>query len=231
MRVRQYFEQELRKGKRRNLHNILERTAATTGVSRATVSRIRTEDDLHNWHIESGSHFQVSQESDLPKSFETILRIVVRNLFLEKSIVPSVNRIYERITSLDVRHSLNMNLFLGTDIPTEESKLCVWSRSTLYRFMKKIVFVYDERISHYENKNMMRDIIKMRDDYQEWIDKYRNASRRIYYQDETWLFKNMVCNKIWKDIVGEATDDCFKVPSGKESGLYCLILGALMQVY
>ena len=49
LRVRQCFEQDLREGKRSKLHNILERTTAATGVSRATMSRIETENDVHNW--------------------------------------------------------------------------------------------------------------------------------------------------------------------------------------
>ena len=100
MRVRQYFEQELQEGKRRKLHDTLERTADTTGVSKATVSRIKTEDDVHNWSIGNGSRVKVNQESDVPESFEIIVRKAVRDLFLEKNIVPSINRIYERITSL-----------------------------------------------------------------------------------------------------------------------------------
>ena len=111
----------------------------------------------------------MSQESNVPESFEILLRKVVRDLFLEKNIVPSVNRIYGRITSLEVRHELNLNLFVGINTPTEESKVWVWSRSTLYQLMKKIGFVYGEQISHYENTKMRQDIIKMRDDYLEWM--------------------------------------------------------------
>ena len=62
---------------------------------------------------------------------------------------------------------------------------------------------------------MRQGIIKMRDDCQEWMDKYRNEGRLIYYQDENWVFKNMVCNKVWKNVIIEATDDCFTAPSGK----------------
>ena len=58
-------------------------------------------------------------------------------------------------------------------------------------------------------KKVRQDIIKMLDDYPEWIDNHRNEVRRIYRQDETWLFKNMACNKGWK------TDNCFTVPTGK----------------
>ena len=147
---------------------------------------------MHNWSTDSGSHVQVSQENDVPESFETIVRKVVRDLFLEKNVVLSVNRIYERSTSLEVRHVPNMNLFLGTDIPTEESKLWLWSRSTLYRFMKKIGFVYGERISHYGNTEMRQDIIKMRDECLEWIDKYQNEVRGLPYRNKLGCLQSLV---------------------------------------
>ena len=48
LRVRQYFDQELLAGKRQKLSNILDRTAAATGVSKATTRRIETKKDIHN---------------------------------------------------------------------------------------------------------------------------------------------------------------------------------------
>ena len=149
LRVRQYFEQELRAGKRQKLTHILDRTAAT-GVSRATICRIKTEEDPKNWPIESGDHVRACQESKVPKTFAIIVR-KVRDLFLEKNVVPAINRIYERISSLKVQHVLHFNLFVGIDIPTDDRKLWVWSRSNLHRFMKKIGFVYDDRLVRYEH--------------------------------------------------------------------------------
>ena len=81
--------------------------------------------------------------------------------------------------------------------------------------MKRIGFVYEERVTHYEHTRNREDIIKMRDDYLDWIRKYREEGRRVYYQDETWVFKSMSCAKFWKDIVGLSTNSCFMVPSGR----------------
>lgn len=38
----------------------------------------------------------------------------------------------------------------------------------------------------------------------------------MYFQVETWVFKNMACNEVWRERVGDATDNCFKGPSGNE---------------
>ena len=81
--------------------------------------------------------------------------------------------------------------------------------------MKKIGFVYDDRLTRYEHTKMRLDIIKMRDDYLERIEKYRKGGRRIYFQDETWVFENMRSGKVWKDIAGKSTNGCFNVQSGK----------------
>ena len=51
--------------------------------------------------------------------------------------------------------------------------------------MKSIGFIYDDRISHYEHTKQRPDIVTMRDNYLEWIQKYRDEGYNIYYQDET----------------------------------------------
>ena len=81
--------------------------------------------------------------------------------------------------------------------------------------MKRIGLVYEDWITHYEHAKNREDIIKMRDNYLDWIAKYRKEGRRIYYRDETWVFKNMTRAKVWKNIVGESTAGTFTVPSGR----------------
>ena len=112
----------------------------------------------------------------------------------------------------------------------------VWkcSRSTLYRFMKKIGFVYDDLVTYYEYTKSREDVIKMRDDQLDSIQNYRTEGRLMYYQDETWISKNMACGKAWKDTIGNTTDGCFSVPSGKGerrilSHIGCHEAGMLMQ--
>ena len=55
----------------------------------------------------------------------------------------------------------------------------------------------------------------MRDDYFDWVEQYRVEGYTIYYKDETWIFKNMTCAKVWKYIVGDATTDTYQFPTGK----------------
>ena len=54
----------------------------------------------------------------------------------------------------------------------------------------------------------------MRDDHLDWIDIY-GKRRRIYYQDETRVFNNMTCTKMWIDIRENTTEDVLRVLSGR----------------
>ena len=73
--------------------------------------------------------------------------------------------------------------------------------------MKSIGFIYGDKVSHYERTKEREDIVKMSDDYLDWIEQYREEGYTIYYQDETWVFKNITCAEVLKDIVGDATAD------------------------
>ena len=76
------------------------------------------------------------------------------------------------------------NLFEDDFVPGKEEKIWTWGRNTLYRCMQSIIFIYDERTSHYEHTKKRPDIVITRDNYIEWIEKYRNEEYNIYYQDE-----------------------------------------------
>lgn len=49
--------------KRQKLTHALDRTVAATGILEATVTRMKTEDDVDNWSTENRGHVQVNQES------------------------------------------------------------------------------------------------------------------------------------------------------------------------
>ena len=141
-----------------------------------------------------------------------------------KNKVLTLNTIYQKILEVTVEDVEHLSLFTGADIHTPDSKVWVWSRSTLYRFMRSIGFIYGDRMSHYEHTKEREDIVKMRDDYLDWIEQYCKESYIIYYKEETWIFKNMTCAKVWKDIFGDATTDTYQIPIRKgESSILCHI--------
>ena len=215
LRVRQYFEHEKTSNKHHKVSQVLERTAAATGASVSTVSLIRTEEDVENWPHQVGVPLKYKRGSVVPHSYCSVVRQVVRDIFLEKTQVPTLDSVFERIRLLKDRDMAHLNLFDQERMPDDTTVLWPWGRTTLFRFMKSIGFVYGDKISHYEYTKSRADVITMRDSYLDWIRHYRESGYRVYYQDESWVFKNISCSKVWKDVRDYSTADVYKVPSGK----------------
>ena len=66
---------------------------------------------------------------------------------------------------MKVEDVFRLNLFDDDEILVCDGNLWVCSRSTLYRSMKCIEFIYEDRVTHYEHTRNREDIINMRDDY------------------------------------------------------------------
>ena len=64
--------------------------------------------------------------------------------------------------------------------------------------MQSIDFIYDNRISYYGHTKQRPDIVIIRANYLKWVLKYRDEGSNTYYQDKTWVFKNMTTSKLWK---------------------------------
>ena len=196
LKVRQYFELERRQKKIMNVQQVVQRTAAATGAGKNIVSLIRTEEDVRNWARESGESVNVKRESQVPYKHCALVRQVVRDEFLQKKSVPTLDSLYQKLVQLQVKDVAHLNLFDDINIAEEEIQVWTWCRATLHRFMRSIGFVYGDRITHYEHTKKRLDVISMRHSYLDWIHNYRQSGFRIYYQDETWVFKNMTCSKI-----------------------------------
>ena len=77
--------------------------------------------------------------------------------------------------------------------------------------MKEAGFFFSDRASSYEKAREDPSIRAMRADFLERIRQYRRKGKDIYYQDETWLSKNMTAGKVWThEILGAQ----FAAPSG-----------------
>ena len=88
--------------------------------------------------------------------------------------------------------------------------------------MKLVMLIYGYKVSYYKHRKEREDIVKMRDDYVDWIEQYRDEGYRIYYQGETWAFKNRTSAKVWKNIVDDATAGAYQFPAGKgELSILC----------
>ena len=69
--------------------------------------------------------------------------------------------------------------------------------------------------AHNEYTKNREEVRIMRVNYLKWVSHHRDNEYRIYYQDETSVFKNMASTKIWKDFAAEAMETDYKLPAGE----------------
>ena len=104
---------------------------------------------------------------------------------------------------------------------TQEEAPCRWtySTSTLHRYMIGKGSQLTDPQNHYEYTKERDDVTAMREKYLLWLQKYRSENYDIFYQDETWLNKNMTAWKIWRY---DNAEFLLKIPSGKgERAIIC----------
>ena len=152
-----------------------------------------------NWKFQDADSVRRNRSLNVPEKYESVVLQVIRDLFLEKKKVPTLDNILTKLKSLNVSDVVRHNLFDDQLVLREEELIWPWSRTTLYRYMQSIGFINDDRISHYKQTKQRPDIVTMCGNYLEWIQKYRDEWYNIYYQDETWVFKTMTRSKVWKD--------------------------------
>ena len=104
---------------------IVECTAYATWVSTSIVCKIKTKKDAENWKFKSGESIQVTQKSEVPENFCIIIWQIIRDGFLSKKKIPTVDRAHEKIFELKVEHILHLNLFQASDIPASDSMVWV----------------------------------------------------------------------------------------------------------
>ena len=203
LNVRNYFEKEKITGPFISPKKVIEKTCKATGFSKSVICRVKTLEDVGNFPKDG--IITRKRNTAVPPVFGPIIRLLIRDMIVDDKKIPTLKLIHSRLAAghFDIIESLDHK-------PEFE-----WSISTLRRFMTQNGFEYGARPDHYSYTRGRSDITAMRDDYLEWVEKYRRGGYRIFYQDETWVFKNMAQRKIWKpkDVVNSSEVD-YRVPSG-----------------
>ena len=201
LNIKNYCKKELDRGRRISLHHVTERVMAATGLSRPIVCQFTTQQDVDEYDPAKDTRLR---DMIVPTEFTPVIRHSIRYLIVEKKTNPTLNKILEILENGQFSEGMIWN----------------YSRASLHRFMRKNDFVFGPPKSHYEYTRERAEIITMREKYLFWIHKYRNEGYHIFYQDETWLNKNMSPNRIWTYANNDVTD--YKVPSGKgERSIIC----------
>jgi len=121
---------------------------------------------------------------------------------------PNKKKIEEKIDEFD-RYAIRKihQFWHNRDLPTldkvlvainEDEGLPDFSRTSLFRLMKSMDFVYVKRGRHSALIEKM-EIIVWRRNYLRQIKQYREEGRPIYYLDETWVNAGDVNSKVWFD--------------------------------
>ncbi|MEM1283260.1 MAG: hypothetical protein AAGG81_06875 [Chlamydiota bacterium] len=182
--------------------NLIQMTADATGITRQTLHCIRKSSFL-----ESAPKFHHDikrcKKPEVPIEFLPIIRMMMRDMIISEKKIPKLSEMHQKLVKGE------FEAFEGIEKPS-----WTWSKETLRRFMHKSGFLYDPRSIHYDYVKKRNDILLMRSDYYEWIADYRAKNYQIFYQDETWVFKNLSTSRVWrpKDICQD--DIYYRVPAG-----------------
>ena len=95
LRVRKFFKKEKQEHRRINLNNVIERTAVAIGVKKNIVYRVRTMEDVKDWKKKSGDHVHVRHEPQILINFSSVMRHVIREVYLERTSVPTLDSILD----------------------------------------------------------------------------------------------------------------------------------------
>ena len=200
MCVRGFFEKEKAKGKSILHDRVIDRTAAATGIGKATIKKISKE----------------SREKDKfetpPKRYRrSRIRINVDD-FDTKAIQREVHAAYER------KEYPTLNSLLKT---VREKGVFRGGRSTLHKILLKIGFKYKVRADGKRYIYEQPRVIQQCHDYLRRMRRNRMEKRPVVYIDETWLNSHAAPERIWidTDAVGG-----FRHPSGKGQRLIIFLL-------
>ena len=70
-----------------------------------------------------------------------MIRQVVRDLFLEKIKVITIDIVFEHVSELSVQNLETFNLYDGTEMPQRDVLIWNWGRAKLYNVMNSISFL------------------------------------------------------------------------------------------
>ena len=175
-----FFKEEKNSGKCIQVNMPVLCTAECLGISTKTVKRVTKK------RKEGGEYPEIDKRNrDMVISDESISLVceTIFSLYREKVLV-TLNSVLGK---------------LQAKIQTRNSGW-KWSRSTLYRMLtKKMNYTYSTKKSYYESLKEDVAIGEQRMNYLQQVKEFRKQGKTIFYQDETWINKNMTPLKTWLD--------------------------------
>lgn len=177
--LRKYFELERSKGSALFLRDVVKRTSLALQIGVNSVCKVRSEEDLENFPA-VGEKEARDRCMEVPAEMAGLVRRVVSQMVAQEKAMPSLEGVFSRLK----------------EMPCTRNGGWKWGQTTLYRFMLRIGFSFGTGKSHYDHVKESLEIQEQRASYIEWVRKYRREGYKLFYQDETWVFKNMAQAKV-----------------------------------
>ena len=111
LRVRQYFENEKLCKRRSDSDNVIRRTVEAMGLRKKVVSKTISEKVVTNWKFQDADSVRRNRSVNVPEKCESVLRQVIRDLFLEEKKVPTLDNILTKLKRLNSSEAVQHNLF------------------------------------------------------------------------------------------------------------------------
>ena len=190
LKVHAYFKRERDEKQCRNVRLVAQRTADACGIGVRTLTRLLTpgyiEDMLHSGEIEVRNR---------PSTIAGPIQEMIRSAYFdlrEEGIRPSL-----RVWMVRLEQNL------GRPLP--------FSLRTFWKCLFKMGFV-QKAIKNETHIREKESVILQRHRYLQLLLRYRREERLFYWQDESWINKNLTEPKEWV-LPGEVEGTC--PPSGK----------------
>lgn len=178
-------------------HNDICKTVASSmGVSWTSIYRVIAEKKSHV-HLRSPrkKKARLSICDKIDDFTKCAIRKIIHSFFL-KNEIPNIDKVLKIIE--------------------KDGSLGSFKRSTLHKVIKKIGFKFNKRCRN----SMMTDrddIFFWRRNYLKEIRKAREAGKKNYYLDETWINEGHTMSKVWSDTTITSAREAFL--SGLTTGL------------
>jgi len=179
-----------------NKTSALHCVAEETGISVCTIRKIISEYEA-NGTVESPRRSRPRQRTIfncLDEFDRNAIRMKVHSIYLRGEI-PNLDKVLREIN--------------------DDDTLPNFSRTSLFRVLKKLNFVYKRR-----SRDCMLidrdDIICWRRNYLRKLRQYRAEGRKIYFTDETWVTSGHTTSKAWVDTTVESAKQAYL--QGKSTG-------------
>ena len=200
----QFFEDEEKRGQKARFKSIREKVAAALKLSLRTVDRVKARSACSD-ESDTDQTVVPQKVSEHPVKYDDFTVSVIRRRALR------CFREKDRLTLPKITDYLNV-----------ENEGITFTKSTVWRTLKKLGFTFKKTPDNKKSIFERHDVVAARHNFLRKLKSYRNEGYSVVYVDETWVNENDTLTKAW---VGPEEESGVLPPSGKGRRLIILHAG------